>query len=75
MNTARAGFITSICIVWIAPRKWRRSGLDEIFDRDAVVLIEWGERFPELMPERPNRNPARTAMRSRMSFPSRNYNN
>jgi len=26
-------------------------GLDEIFDRDAVVLIEWGERFPELMPE------------------------
>ena len=26
-------------------------GLDEIFDRDAVVLIEWGERFPELMPQ------------------------
>lgn len=26
-------------------------GLDEIFDRDAVVLIEWGERFPEVMPE------------------------
>jgi tRNA threonylcarbamoyladenosine biosynthesis protein TsaE len=25
-------------------------GLDEIFDRPAVVLIEWGERFPELMP-------------------------
>jgi tRNA threonylcarbamoyladenosine biosynthesis protein TsaE len=25
-------------------------GLDEILDRDAVVLIEWGERFPELMP-------------------------
>ena len=25
-------------------------GLDEIFDRNAVVLIEWGERFPELMP-------------------------
>ncbi len=25
-------------------------GLDEIFDRQAVVLIEWGERFPELMP-------------------------
>jgi tRNA threonylcarbamoyladenosine biosynthesis protein TsaE len=25
-------------------------GLDEIFDRDAVVLIEWGERFPKLMP-------------------------
>ena len=26
-------------------------GLDELFDRKAVVLIEWGERFPELMPE------------------------
>jgi tRNA threonylcarbamoyladenosine biosynthesis protein TsaE len=26
-------------------------GLDEIFDRDAVVLIEWGERFPELLPK------------------------
>ena len=25
-------------------------GLDEIFDRDAIVLIEWGERFPKLMP-------------------------
>ena len=27
-------------------------GLDEIFDREAVVLIEWGERFPQLMPPR-----------------------
>jgi tRNA threonylcarbamoyladenosine biosynthesis protein TsaE len=26
-------------------------GLDDIFDRDAVVLIEWGERFPQLLPE------------------------
>ena len=26
-------------------------GLDEIFEREAVVLVEWGERFPELMPE------------------------
>jgi tRNA threonylcarbamoyladenosine biosynthesis protein TsaE len=25
-------------------------GLDEIFDRDALVLVEWGERFPMLMP-------------------------
>jgi tRNA threonylcarbamoyladenosine biosynthesis protein TsaE len=25
-------------------------GLEEILDRDAVVLIEWGERFPELWP-------------------------
>lgn len=25
-------------------------GLDELFDRDAVVLIEWGERFPQIIP-------------------------
>jgi tRNA threonylcarbamoyladenosine biosynthesis protein TsaE len=25
-------------------------GLDEVFDGRAIVLIEWGERFPELMP-------------------------
>lgn len=27
-----------------------RLGLEELFDRDAVVLIEWGERFLDLMP-------------------------
>ena len=32
-------------------------GLDELFDRDALVLIEWGERFPELLP------PSRTEIR------------
>ncbi len=26
-------------------------GFEDILDRDALVLIEWGERFPELMPE------------------------
>lgn len=26
-------------------------GLDELFDREAVMLIEWGERFPQLMPD------------------------
>ena len=25
-------------------------GLEDIFDREAVVLIEWGEKFPALMP-------------------------
>ena len=25
-------------------------GLDDIFEKNAVVLIEWGERFPRLMP-------------------------
>ena len=28
-----------------------RLGLEELFDRNAIVLIEWGERFLELMPE------------------------
>ena len=32
------------------PRQVATLGLDEIFDREAVVLIEWGERFPRLMP-------------------------
>lgn len=27
-----------------------RLGLEELFDRKAVVLVEWGERFPELLP-------------------------
>ena len=27
-------------------------GLDELFDSGAPVLIEWGERFPALLPER-----------------------
>jgi tRNA threonylcarbamoyladenosine biosynthesis protein TsaE len=25
-------------------------GLDDLFAREAIVLIEWGERFPELLP-------------------------
>jgi tRNA threonylcarbamoyladenosine biosynthesis protein TsaE len=28
----------------------RRLGLDELFDLDALTLVEWGERFPELFP-------------------------
>ena len=33
------------------PRQVATLGLEEIFDRCAIVLIEWGERFPDLMPE------------------------
>ena len=33
------------------PEQVATLGLDEIFDRQAVVLIEWGERFPQLMPQ------------------------
>jgi len=32
------------------PEQVATLGLDDIFDKDAVVLVEWGERFPELMP-------------------------
>lgn len=32
------------------PEQVATLGLEEIFDREAIVLIEWGERFPELMP-------------------------
>jgi tRNA threonylcarbamoyladenosine biosynthesis protein TsaE len=32
------------------PREVATLGLDEIFERDALVLIEWGERFPRLLP-------------------------
>ncbi len=33
-----------------AEREVASLGLEEILDREAVVLIEWGERFPALMP-------------------------
>ena len=29
----------------------RRLGLEELFDKAALTLIEWGERFVELMPK------------------------
>jgi tRNA threonylcarbamoyladenosine biosynthesis protein TsaE len=32
-------------------------GLEELFDREAIVLLEWGERFPQLLP------PGRTEIR------------
>jgi tRNA threonylcarbamoyladenosine biosynthesis protein TsaE len=33
------------------PEEARRLGLEDIYDSGALVLIEWGERFPELLPE------------------------
>ena len=35
-----------------APGEVATLGLEDLFEREAVVLIEWGERFPELMPRR-----------------------
>jgi tRNA threonylcarbamoyladenosine biosynthesis protein TsaE len=32
------------------PQQVATLGLEEIFDRETVVLIEWGEKFPELFP-------------------------
>jgi tRNA threonylcarbamoyladenosine biosynthesis protein TsaE len=30
----------------------RGIGIQELLDRDALLLIEWGERFPDLWPKR-----------------------
>jgi tRNA threonylcarbamoyladenosine biosynthesis protein TsaE len=32
------------------PEEVASLGLDDLFDQEAVVLVEWGERFPRLMP-------------------------
>ncbi len=32
------------------PEQARRLGLEELFEKDALTLVEWGERFPELFP-------------------------
>jgi tRNA threonylcarbamoyladenosine biosynthesis protein TsaE len=32
------------------PREVATLGLEEIFERDGLLLIEWGERFPRLLP-------------------------
>jgi tRNA threonylcarbamoyladenosine biosynthesis protein TsaE len=29
----------------------RRLGLEELFEQPVLILVEWGERFPELLPE------------------------
>jgi tRNA threonylcarbamoyladenosine biosynthesis protein TsaE len=47
------------------PREVATLGLEELFDRKALILIEWGERFPQLMPAsrieiRLRRNPDET---------------
>lgn len=34
------------------PRELATLGLDDLFDSGAPVLIEWGERFPALLPAR-----------------------
>src|ERR1700761_9396509 len=38
----------------------QRLGLDELFDRPALILLEWAERFPELLPKEGIRNPPPT---------------
>jgi len=32
------------------PRELATLGLEDLFDREAVVLVEWGERFRQLLP-------------------------
>ncbi len=33
------------------PSELETLGLDDLLDREAVVLVEWGEKFPKLWPE------------------------
>ena len=33
------------------PEEARRLGVEDIYDAPALVLVEWGERFPDLLPE------------------------
>jgi tRNA threonylcarbamoyladenosine biosynthesis protein TsaE len=33
------------------PEQARRLGVEDIYDAPALVLVEWGERFPDLLPE------------------------
>ena len=49
--------ITSISTAWTKRAQVATLGLDEIFDRDALVLIEWGERFPRTDAGRAHRDP------------------
>jgi tRNA threonylcarbamoyladenosine biosynthesis protein TsaE len=35
------------------PAEVESLGLDELFEREAVVLIEWGERFRKMLPPNP----------------------
>lgn len=37
-------------------REIRTLGIEELLERNAVVLVEWGERFPDLA-ARPHRDP------------------
>jgi tRNA threonylcarbamoyladenosine biosynthesis protein TsaE len=32
------------------PREVASLGLEELFEREAIVLIEWGDRFPQFLP-------------------------
>ena len=33
------------------PRELATLGLEELFDREDIVLVEWGERFTQILPE------------------------
>jgi tRNA threonylcarbamoyladenosine biosynthesis protein TsaE len=33
------------------PREVESLGLDELYGREALILIEWGERFPQILPQ------------------------
>ena len=47
---AKPRFITSIFIVWMRRGQVESLGLDELFAGGSLVLLEWAERFPALLP-------------------------
>ena len=42
--------ITSIFTGWSEPEEVALLGLDEMFDRGAVMLVEWGEAYKHVLP-------------------------
>ena len=43
-------FITSICIGWMKRARWKASASTICSPSGSLVLLEWAERFPALLP-------------------------
>jgi tRNA threonylcarbamoyladenosine biosynthesis protein TsaE len=39
-----------LIFIGYSPDEWAGAGLDELFDRDAVCLVEWPEKAGDLLP-------------------------
>jgi len=48
----RDGRVYHVDLYWLDElRELATLGLEDLFEREAIVLIEWGERFPEMLPK------------------------